>query len=174
MMMKTLQALIFFCSFILSSCKQLKTVLPKGPALGIEKRQALVDIKKPSYTYTSENVVDFPVIPFQIWALTYDLDIILVSDHPTWNMHEFAMIQTIDGPKWLMKDAYEGSLDQVVTADIDDIQTWLPELPITRKKYPVRVVDRSNTRDLDLEFEYYNHEDELVRAFYKGPRPKHT
>ena len=159
-------------SYILSGCKQLNTVLPKGPVVDDSMRQKIVNANVPNYQYSSDNLVDFPVIPFQIWGLTYDLDIIMVTEHPTWNMHEFAKITTPEGDVWLIKDAYEDRLNQVVTADIDDIHTWLPELPIKRKKHPIQVFDRSVGKKLDLEFDYVNHDNEHVKAYYKGPFPK--
>ena len=147
-------------------------MLPEGPALTAKERQTLLEAAPHQVRYTGAPKVDFPVLPLQVWAATYELDIILVSKHPDWNMHEYAQLATPDGPIWLMKDAEEGSLDQFIVADLDNIQSWLPELPVVRKAYPVQVIDQSTEKKLDLRFEYNNIKGEQVVATYRGKRPK--
>ena len=157
---------------LLTACKNLKQMLPEGPAFS---SQDLTEWQKEAphdVNYTDTAYVDFPVAAVQAWAATYDLDIILVSQHPDWNMHEFARLATPQGPVWIMKDAKEGSLDQYVVADLDNIQAWLPELPVARKAYPVKVIDHSSAHQLQLSFEYENYFGEKIKATYKGKYPK--
>ncbi len=147
-------------------------MMPEGAALTQEERAETLDKRAPhDVTYTGEALVDFPVMPVQAWAVAYELDLILVSQHPDWNMHEYAKLTTVDGDLWIMKDAEEGSLDQFIVADIDNIQSWLPELPVVRKQYPVKIIDNSTDKLLDFEFEYENVKGVLVKANYKGKYP---
>jgi len=172
--MKGLSRLILFLMLfkLVTACKSLKRMLPEGPAIKTEQR-AQFEAKPPhQVVYTAAPKVDFPVNPLQVWAATYELDIIIVSKHPQWNMHEYAKLETTDGDLWIMKDAEEGSLDQFITADLDSIHTWLPELPVARKSYPVEVEDRSAGKWLDFTFRYNNIKGQQIEATYKGKRPQ--
>ncbi len=147
-------------------------MLPEGPALNrAERAETLLQRGRHAVVYTDKPLVDFPVLPVQTWAATYELDLVLVTKNPNWNMHEYAKLATPEGAVWLMKDAEEGSLDQFIVADIENIQSWLPELPVVRKYYPVKVVDNSTDKLLNYEFEYENVKGKLVKATYKGKYP---
>lgn len=161
-----------FCISIVSACKNLKKMLPEGPAFSIRKQKEIENAAAHKVNYTSAPLTTLPIIPFQVWGLTYDLDIILVSKNDRWNMHEFALVKLKDREIWLMKDALEGPLDQFVVADIEDINNWLPELPIQRKSYPLKIKDHSDDKNIDLEFEYENHFGEKINASYQGKYPK--
>lgn len=158
-------------SGLITACKGLKRMMPEGPAISAKERVAYLDNPKHEVNYTAPPLVDFPVSPIQVWAATYELDIILVSKHPAWNMHEYAQLQTPEGLLWIMKDAAEPTLDQYIVADLDSIDTWLPELPVVRKSYPVVVEDKSTSSMLDLVFRYENIKGEKIRATYKGKPP---
>ncbi|MCH2022839.1 MAG: hypothetical protein MK207_10215 [Saprospiraceae bacterium] len=157
---------------IISACKSLVKMLPEGPALTTKQRQQI--LSKPPYNikYTGPPKVDFPILPIQVWAATYELDIILVSNNKDWNMHEFAKLETLEGDLWIMKDAEEGSLDQSIVADLQNIHSWLPELPIIRKYFPVKVIDNSTQKMLDFNFSYENIKNEKVEASYFGKYPR--
>lgn len=172
-MMQIIKNLAYFIMFsqLLTACKNLKRMLPEGPAFSTKERIEWQKKDAHEVHYTDVALTDFPVPAVQAWAATYDLDIILVSEHPAWNMHEFARLATLQGDLWIMKDAQEGSLDQFVVADLEDIQAWLPELPVQRKSYPVKVVDSSTSKKLQLSFEYENYLGVLVKASYEGKRP---
>lgn len=168
----TFLLVMIFTQFF-TACKNLKKMLPEGPALDQSERTAILNQRASHQVkYTGEPLVDFPVMPLQVWAAAYELDIILVSQHPDWNMHEYAQLATPEGNIWIMKDAKEGSLDQFIVADIPNIQGWLPELPVVRKQYPVKIIDQSTDKMLDLEFEYENVKGVLVKANYQGKYPK--
>lgn len=156
---------------IISACRNLKRMLPEGPVLKDKERIAYLDQSDHAVIYTGPPKVAFPVLPLQVWAATYELDIILVSQNADWNMHEYAQLATPEGPIWLMKDAEEGSLEQFIVADLPNIQAWLPELPVVRKAYPVQVEDKSTDKLLDLRFEYNNIKGEQVIATYQGKPP---
>lgn len=155
-----------------TACKSLKRMLPEGPALTATERQTVLSQKSHKVDYKGAPLVGFPVLPLQVWAATYELDLILVSKNPDWNMHEYAKLETPEGDLWVMKDAEEGSLDQYIVADLPNIAAWLPELPVTRSSYPVKVVDKSTDKMLDMSFSYENIKGEKVEAWYQGKRPK--
>lgn len=162
----------FMLSTLIAACRGLKRMLPEGPVLTTKERQTWLDQPRHKVDYTGEPKVVFPLVPLQVWAATYELDLILVSKHPDWNMHEYAQLATPEGMVWLMKDAEEGTLNQSITADLDNIQAWLPELPVERNAYPVKVVDNSTDRHLDVQFEYQNSKGVDIVATYQGKRPK--
>lgn len=157
---------------LLTACTGLKRMLPEGPVFSAEERTAWLAKADTTVVYSGAPKVNHPILPVQVWAATYELDLILVSKHPDWNMHEYAKLETPQGDLWIMKDAEEGSLDQYITADLPDIQAWLPELPVVRRSYPVKIVDKSTAKQLDFEFEYENIKGEQIKATYKGKYPK--
>ena len=113
----------------------------------------------------------FPVPPLLVWGAAYDVDLVLFSRHPDWNMHEYARMETPEGPVWVAKDAKEPELEQTLVADIADIEHWMPEIPIVRKTSPVTVTDRSTEEQLDLALTYENIAGEPVDVTYRGPWP---
>lgn len=145
-------------------------MLPEKAVFTDKQRKAWIaeSPKQHPVEYSGAPLVDFPVWSVQAWALTYDLDIIMVSQHPDWNMHEYAKIQTPEGSLWIMKDAVEGSLDQLITVDVDNVESWLPELPVVRKQYPVKVIDNSTDKLLNLDFSYENPKGIKIDAHYEG------
>ncbi|MCH2043363.1 MAG: hypothetical protein MK212_04425 [Saprospiraceae bacterium] len=149
-------------------------MLPKKAVLSKKTRARVFNnqVTTAGVQYTDKAKTSCPILPLQVWAATYDLDIVMVSKHQAWNMHEFARVATPQGAVWLMKDAREGSLDQCLIADIPDLDFWLPELPVQRKYYPVRVEDKSTSKLLQFNFAYENILGEQVKASYKGKRIK--
>ncbi len=156
---------------LLSGCG-VKKYLPGRPVLRPPERAAFDAPRPAEVTYVSDPAVDFPVLPVQVWGVAYDLDLVLVSDHPRYDMHEYARVQTPDGPVWLAKDALSATRLQSIVADLPDLDQWVPELPIARKAWPLRVEDRSAGDWLDLDLAYENLEGEPVRVHYEGRSPR--
>ncbi len=155
----------------LSACG-LRRLLPKDAVLSNTKRtQILQQQRAEKVAYQGATELSFPILPVQVWAAAYDLDIVLVSNHPQWNMHELARLATPDGPLWIMKDAIEPSLEQSIVANLPEVERWLPEIPVKRKYYPVEVQDQSSGNWLDLSFKYENRAGELCEIEYKGKAP---
>jgi hypothetical protein len=156
----------------LSSCAALHRLLPQGPALSARERQPWSSPVSPSgVRYTGEPLVAFPVLPVQLWGLHYAIDLVLVSDHPDWTMHEYARIDLPDRSLWLIKDA-DVDGDQSVVADLDDIQSWLPEIPVPRVAAPVAVRDASDAGRVDLQLEGQTPTGQAVQLSYRGKRPQ--
>lgn len=164
--------LISFLLMNLSACG-LKRLLPKNKVLSSKKRAAILEEKREGEViYKGEARLDFPILALQAWAAAYDLDIVIVSNHPKWNMHELARLSTPQGPLWIMKDAIEPTLEQSIIANISEVESWLPEIPVKRKYYPVEVTDNSTDKWLDLDFKYENRAGELCEIHYEGKPPR--
>ncbi|MBW1879432.1 MAG: hypothetical protein JRJ84_13800 [Deltaproteobacteria bacterium] len=158
-------------SVLLAGCG-IREMLPQSPVLtGWERSRGWASEEPSTATYTGEPVVTFPVLPVQVWGAAYDLDLVIVTRHPDWNMHEYAMLRTPRGPVWLAKDAREGTMEQTIVADIDDIQSWIPEIPVRRKAWPLEVEDASTAEWLDLSIRYENIDGEPVEVTYAGKPP---
>jgi len=152
--------------FTLNSCG-LKRMLPEGPALTTTERDNWQSNLKSDTVYTSLPVVDYPVIPAMVFGATYDLDIVIVTRNPKWNMHEYAMIETPDGPLWLAKDAQENeALEQTLVANASEPYEMMPEIPVLRKSYPLEVIDHSTDETIDVTISYENFIGEKV-VFYR-------
>ncbi|MDX1747223.1 MAG: hypothetical protein R3324_14905, partial [Halobacteriales archaeon] len=137
-----------------------------------ERNRVFGDAPEPSRAdYTKAATSDLPVLPLLPFAATYDLDVVLMSEHPDWEMHEYARLQTPDGPVWIAKDTRASDGDQLIVADLEDLQSWLPEIPLARKQSPLEVDDRSTEQQLDLRIGYENHAGEAVEVRYEGPLP---
>jgi hypothetical protein len=152
----------------------IRDFLPEGPVLDPGRRVHRFGAERPAgVRYTSTPASDLPGLPLQVFGVAYDLDLMLVSDHPSWNMHEYARLLTPDGPVWLAKDAREHTLEQSIVAEIDGLEHWVPEVPVRRRWSKVEVHDRSTLDWLDLDLSYTNLDDEPVRVQWRGPAPTH-
>ena len=166
-----MRILSFITIAALAGCG-LKRMLPEDAAVDDTERGAIWGTPRSSgATYTSSSRFSVPVSPIIGWGVAYDLDLVVVSRHPRWDMHEYAMIKTPSGPVWLAKDAQVGTLDQSIVADIEQIDTWLPEIPVIRKSWPLLIEDNSTEADLDISFQYQNLDGEEVSITYQGGRP---
>lgn len=113
-----------------------------------------------------------PLLPLQVFGLFYDLDVVLVSRHEAWDMHEYARIDLPDGPLWLAKDSRAGTLVQGIVADLPDIETWLPEVPVPRQRGSIQVDDRSQGRRVELRLAYENLDGQQVEVEVRGKLPR--
>ena len=166
-----MRILSFITIATLAGCG-LKRMLPQEAVIDDNERSAIWGTARPSgATYTSPSQFSVPVSPIIGWGVAYDLDLVIVSRHPDWDMHEYAMVKTPNGPVWLAKDARADTLDQSIVADIEQIDTWLPEIPVIRKSWPLVVKDNSTDTDLDISLRYQNLDGKEVALTYQGQRP---
>lgn len=148
----------------------LRDLTPGPPALGAAARAAF-DAPLPSgAAYTGPPRSALPALPVQVWGLRYDLDVVLVSDHPDWSMNEYARVDLPQGPLWLAKDADPGRAQHLV-AELPDIQSWVPEVPVERTAGPLHVVDRSTADTVDVSLAYVNALGQRVEVAYVGAAP---
>lgn len=116
----------------------------------------------------------FPIPPLSVWGVPYDVDLVLRTAHPSFDMHEIARVNTAQGALWLWKDARREGLAQTIVADRDDLATALPEVPVERRAAPMRVVDDSDAARLCLDVSTTNVDGEPVRLLWDGPQPRPT
>lgn len=153
----------------------LRDLVPHGPALSARQRQDILDTAGPSRArYGPRRRAPGPVLPVQVFGATYGLDLVLVSQHPSWDMHELARVDTAAGSVWLCKDSRRGSLEQTIVADVDGLDHLLPEIPLRRFHHDVSVDDRSVGDHLDLTLRYVNADDDPVEIRFVGPAPTGT
>lgn len=149
----------------------LRNLLPGPPALSDDERAAFDRPVPSGAAYTGEPRVPYPVLPAQVWGLRYALDVVLVSDHPDWTMHEYARVDLPEGPLWLAKDA-DTSGAQHLVADLPDIRSWVPEVPVERVVgAPLEVEDRSTADLVDVTVRYVNAHGERTEVTYTGKPP---
>ena len=149
---------------------------PSGPVItGWERTQAFsadnVSTAAQSGAYTGQPVVSAPVVPFMAFGAAFDLDLVVVSKHPNWDMHEYARLTTPQGPLWVALESRAGTLDQFITADIPNIDAWMPEIPLERKTTPFTIQDRSNAEQIDVEISYENVDNQMVNVLFQGDPP---
>jgi hypothetical protein len=76
---------------LLSGCAHL---IPKGPACNEERFLGPAESPQPN---DAEPRVDHPVLPFAVWGLYFDEEIVLeLTDHPTWRMLEVCLVRIRD------------------------------------------------------------------------------
>src|SRR6187455_2893470 len=93
----------------------LKQMLPEPPAQSAADRTRDFpgDVGS-GVTYTGGALASYAVLPVQVFGAAYDLDLVIVSRHPEWNMHEYARIETPRGAVWIAKDARESTMSQSI------------------------------------------------------------
>ena len=150
----------------------LKQLLPKGPVISSGARRRGWDTQAPSRArYSGPPRHPAPILPLMPFGIAYDLDLVIVTKHPGWDMHELARLVTPDGPVWFAKDARSDTLEQSIVSGVPDLDSWLPELPVPRKASPVQVTDTSTEAELALHLTWENPEGELTEVDYRGPHP---
>jgi len=169
--MSGVSSAIVAVSWLVTGCS-VGRMLPSGPVLSAASRAAAFEQRSASGVAYTTTATGPPVVPFLVFGVTYDVDIVLQSRHPDWDMHEYARIATPSGPLWLAKDSRASDGDQLLVADVEDLDAWLPEIPLSRRSAPVVVRDESTEDRLDVEIRYTNHSDEEVEVRYVGPWPK--
>ena len=154
---------------LLASCT-LRDVMPGPPVMGAAEREAFVVSGHADVKYDGAPVVTFPVLPVQVWGLQYALDVVLVSQHPDWVMHEYARIDTPSGPIWLAKDAGTDR-EQTIVSPLPGIESWAAEVPIHRISGPLDVRDNSHDDLVDIGLAYTNALGQAVTVHYSGLTP---
>lgn len=144
--------------------------LPRGPSLDAASRQHWLGQAQSPVTYTGPPRLPFPVLPFQVFALRYEVDIVVETNHPTWRMHEFARLTVGERELWMIKDA-DGQGVQTVSADLPQITQWFPEIPVPRHATVVDVHDMSTAEVLHLYLTYTNPRGEVTTLACQSPWP---
>lgn len=150
----------------------LKDLMAAGAVLSAAQHASLTQPLPAGVVYQGAPRVDVPVAPLQVFGVPYDLDLVVVDDHPDWDMHEYARLNTPDGPVWLVKDSRVGTLEQTIVADVEGLEHWLPEVPLQRTRGAVIVDDRSDDRTVDLSIDYTNVDGDPVSLTFVSGQPR--
>lgn len=167
--MRTVSALL--ATTLVVGCA--KDVKPTGPVMTPYERSR--DFAKPAAsgaTYSSQPpLVDSVVPPFMAFGAAFDLDIALGLKNDRIDMIEIARMQTPDGPIWLALESRSETHDQTIVANVENIQNWMPELPVARKSGGLNVEDRTTADGLDLKVTYTNPDNRPVELVLQGDPP---
>ena len=155
--------------------QELGDLIPRGPVWGVRaweawRAQPVVGAVGP----VGPTPLGAPVPPLSVWGVRYEVDLVLRTAHPDFDMHEIAQVRTAEGSSWLWKDARAAGLAQTIVADRDEIGVLLPEVPVERRSAPMRVLDASDASRLRLDVTTTNVDGASVRLIWDGPRPRPT
>jgi len=154
---------------VLSGCG-LKPLLPSEPVVRGKALAAFEVSRASDATYSGEALVPFAVIPLQAFGLQYAVDVVYVTTHPDWDMHEYARLDVPGESVWIAKDSdQEGR--QTIVANREDLHTWMPEIPAPRIEAPIALTDKSQGREIDIALAYTNPNGEDVRVTAAGRMP---
>ena len=160
--------------FAILSCGVHK-MLPKSAVLSQTERIDIESLPNNVIEYTSPLLTEIPIIPFQLFGISYDLDIVMVTQYPDVDMHEFVKLSlrgTVENGDekyiWIAKESETGTLDQYIYSNHVELSHLFPEIPLDIVKSPFSVVDRSDDNHLDLQFSYTNRHGVQVSASYLG------
>ncbi len=121
--------------------------------------------------YTGQARTATPIVPFMAFGAAFDLDLVVKTKSDRWDMYEWARLSTAEGPLWMALHSRTGTLDQVIIADVPEIDAWMPELPMQRMATPMKVVDRSTNDELDITLQYENPDHDEVEVTIQGQPP---
>jgi hypothetical protein len=138
--------------------------MPVGPVTD-ELTWELLD-KQPALAPTP----DVPRLPLLLFGIHYDTDLVVVSDHPVWTMHEYALVRIGGEEVWFAKDS-DGEGVQTITSSRPDLAHVLPEVGVPRHIAPMKVTDLSSGEMLNVKLEYTSPRGEAVEVHFRGPRP---
>lgn len=147
---------------------KLKHYLSYREVLKKEQAQTYLTKKIDAVNYT-EPRSKFPIIPFQIFALTYENDIVIETNHPVFTMHEFAQIDLNGNKTWIAKDSIADGT-QTLTVPDKSLLMLAPEIDIPRRFTPFDIEDNSTSNTIDLVIKYTNQLNELTEVRFKSNR----
>ena len=153
-----------FSAWILMSGCGLKSVLPSGPVVSAKTLSAFDSTQPSPVAYSGEATVQMPILPLTAFGLTYAVDVVIVSQHPDWDMHEYARLDLPDRSIWIAKDS-DLSGRQTIVSDVPHLMSWLPEIPAPRIEAPMRVDDASEGDRIDISIAY-------TCLLYTSPSPR--
>ena len=158
-------------------CARSLAMSARGPVLDAAAWQALQAASPSGAAYTDPPRGGGPALPLIAFGVAYELDLVLVSDHPAWNMHELARLRvppslSPDGVVWLAKDAREDTLEQSIAADLpaDVLRDVLPEVPVARRSG--LVVEQGDAAEIDVVARYANALGQPMELRFRGRLPK--
>ncbi len=150
------------------ACGGVRDYLPEGPPLTADRRAEWLAQKTKPVVQDPPTDERAPVAPLQFFSAYYAQDIVLETKKSPWSMHEYAQVLVGDRMVWIAKDSDREGI-QTATADIADIEGWLPDIPIPRHDRPMTVEDRSTDERLDVTIRYENPLGTQTTVEFSGP-----
>jgi hypothetical protein len=147
---------------------------PEGPVMGAYERAYQFPVHRPhdGLSYSGrEPASTAPVIPFMAFGAAFDLDFVVMPGNGDFDMMEFARMAAPEGPIWLALESKEGSGDQTVLANLDQIASFMPELPLARQSVNLQVDDKSTEHELDVTLSYTSSNGSQVEVELAGDAP---
>lgn len=147
---------------------------PQGPVMSSYERTMKFPVHRPhdKLKYSGRTAASTaPVIPLMAFGAAFDLDVALMPRDGELDMIEFARLNLPDRHLWL---ALETSVsgEQTLLANVDDIESILPELPLTRIAVDsFTTTDLSTESTVDVSLSYDNSQGSRVDAQLLGDPP---
>jgi hypothetical protein len=148
-----------------------KDIKPTGPVLTPFERGrdfATATMAPARYSGNIPPLTKVPVLPFMGFGLNYDVDVVLGLKSDDFDMIEVARTQSADGPLWVVVETEADTKSQLVLSAAEDMNTWMPELPLDRKTTQLVVQDKTTTDGLDLSVKYDNSDNLPVEMTLQG------
>lgn len=156
---------------LLACTAPLRRVLPTDPVLSADDAAAFDEVRLPAVSYSGPSQLGALLPPLQLFGVYYAVDVVIVSEHPDWDMHELARLDTPQGAVWMAKDS-DNNYVQTISADLPDLDTWAAEVPVPRQQVPVSVTEQWDGRRLRFAMDYTNPAGEPVSVAVRGRVPR--
>ncbi len=148
---------------------------PKGPVLtGYERAMDFpVQRSHANLTYYGrEPFIAAPMLPVLAFGAAFELDLVVVPKAGDFEMLEFARIATPTEPLWVALETARDTGDQSLVANLDEIEGFMPEIPLPRKSTSLQATDNSTSELIDVTLSYENINGQMVEATMQGDPPE--
>lgn len=115
-----------------------------------------------------------PVVPLLAFGAAWDLDFVVIPKDGDTSMYEFARIAMPSGPQWVALESSAASGDQTLIANLDDIASLMPEIPLARFDSDLVATDKSTEFTVDVAINYTGADGHKVEAVLTGDPPTKT
>jgi hypothetical protein len=149
---------------------------PTDPVLSDWERSIKFPVEKPheNLVYSGRQAgTQAPVIPLLAFGAAFDLDLVVMPKEGDYDMLEFARISQPSGPTWMVLETSQSG-EQTMVANLDDIASVMPEIPLARTKGDLVVTDKTTEFTVDVSATYTNGKGQKVEAVFQGDPPTKT
>lgn len=147
---------------------------PGGPVLADYERAFKYPVNRPhaDLIYNGRSpATPAPIVPMMAFGAAFDLDFAVMPKDGDFQMLEYARIAMPDRPVWVALETNRDSGEQTLLANMDDIWTFMPEIPLRRQSVSLQAEDRSTEFTADLSLSYTNSRGQQVTAEFTGDTP---
>lgn len=114
---------------------------------------------------------DAPVIPLMAFGVAADMNLMLAPREGDLGMLEVARVGMPEQKVWVALETEASSGQQTLYANLDDIQTVMPEFPVQRHAVNLEAVDSSTEGTVDVSVSYTSVDGNSVQATFLGDPP---